>query len=38
MVLHEKQISRKAVASRRASRKDLGSDGEIEAALKKYEE
>jgi len=37
MVLEDAQISNKAVASRRASRKDLGTDREIEAALKRYE-
>ena len=37
MVLEDAQISNNAVASRRASRKDLGTDREIEAALKRYE-
>jgi len=37
MVLEAAQISNSAVASRRASRKDLGTDREIEAALKRYE-
>jgi hypothetical protein len=38
MVLDAAKISRNSVASRRTSRAELGSDREIEAALKKYEE